>query len=545
MAKIKFTSADFFCWGWWFSEWFRQKGIKVVFWLDMWVPAIETHKLNHPEAEHRLGNILELDTPEKINDIVPDTDVLTGSPPCVSFSSSNKSWKADKSLWIQLIEAYLRIVLVKKKNWKLKYWIMENVSNSSEFVKDEYTAKELGLPKEYWVLKIPVWEHMLASDYGAPQNRKRYVCWDFIIPKKTHKGKEILIENVLSELWEPFTWKKKEKIKDAVYWFEIDSKDLTDHYYDTRISEHDWKKARRLKEDHWFMWKMDFPERLNRTSRTVMATQSASTREAIIFWADKDKNGNYKSYRLPTIREIACFMWFPINYLFQWTNEWNKYRLVWNAVCPPMSWALAWAILEKEEIKNKNYYPLDNNLKDLTCNLNSSKKKIPKKDPFRKIDSKFQQHIPYIKTLSFRVDLTNRKTLDFNKGIDWRVELHHWTWKSMKVEIDLNDELILAISKHIKLNDVNKGIQKIIDKWVNSSHLLQERYCNINEDSWLLKPEELLLEIRKLIDKSLPEDKYKDCLIKNDFLQVIERNEVPLRQIVWFYILKKIIEKLD
>jgi len=34
----------------------------------------------------------------------------------------------------------------------------------------------------------------------------------------------------------------------------------------------------------------------------------------------------------------------------------------------------------------------------------------------------------------------------------------------MKVEIDLNDELILAISKHIKLNDVNKGIQKIIDK---------------------------------------------------------------------------------
>jgi DNA (cytosine-5)-methyltransferase 1 len=31
------------------------------------------------------------------------------------------------------------------------------------------------------------------------------------------------------------------------------------------------------------MGKMDFPERVNRTSRTVMATQSASTREAIIF----------------------------------------------------------------------------------------------------------------------------------------------------------------------------------------------------------------------------------------------------------------------
>lgn len=543
MTKTKLTTADFFCWAWWFSEWFRQKGIDVVFGLDMWAPAIATHKLNHPKAEHFHWNILEIDTPEKINDLVPDTDILTWSPPCVSFSSSNKSWKADKWLWIQLIEAYLRIVLVKKKNWKLKYWLMENVSNSSAFVQDKYTAEELWLPKEYWVLEIPVWEHLLASDYGAPQNRKRYVCWDFPLPKKTHEWKEVLIENVLWELWSSFFWDKKETIKDPVYWFKIDSSELTDHFYDTRVSEHDWKKARRLKEDHWFMWKMDFPERLNRTSRTVMATQSASTREAIIFWAEKDNNWNYKSYRLPTIREIACFMWFPINYLFQWTNEWNKYRLVWNAVCPPMSWALAWAILEKEGMKVK-YHKLKNNPNDLICNLNSSKNKIPKKEPLRKIDSKFQQHIPYLKNLSFRVDLTNRKTVDFNKGIDWKVELHHGTWKSMKVETEVTDKLISTISEHIKINKLDKDIENIQSKWLESSYLLQERYCNINEDKSLIKPETLLEEIRNLVDKHLPECDYKEFLIKNDFLQLIYRWEVPLRQIVWFYVLSKIIKEL-
>lgn len=130
--KNRLTSVDFFCWAGWFSEWFRQKWIDIIFWLDLWKPAIDTHKLNHPNARHYHGNILELDTPEKINEIIPDSDIITWSPPCVSFSNSNKSWKADKSLWIQLIEAYLRIILVKKKNWKLKYWLMENVSNSSK-----------------------------------------------------------------------------------------------------------------------------------------------------------------------------------------------------------------------------------------------------------------------------------------------------------------------------------------------------------------------------------------------------------------------------
>ena len=544
MKKNNLTTADFFCWAWGFSEWFRQKWIKVIFGLDMWKPAIETHTLNHPEAEHFHWNILEIDTPEKINKIVPDTDILTGSPPCVSFSSSNKSWKADKWLWIQLIEAYLRIVLVKKKNWKLKYWLMENVSNSSAFVKDKYTAEELWLPKEYWILEIPVWEHLLASDYGAPQNRKRYVCWDFPLPEKTHEWKEVLIEKVLWELWNSFFWEKKEKIKDPVYWFKIDSSELTDHYYDTRVSDHDWKKARRLKEDHGFMWKMDFPERVNRTSRTVMATQSASTREAILFWAEKNNWGDYKSYRLPTIREIACFMWFPINYQFHWTNEWNKYRLVWNAVCPPMSWALAGAILEKEWLKNQ-YNKLDINLPEWFTNLNSSKKKVLKKEPLRKIDSKFLQHIPYLKNLSFRVDLTNRKTLDFNNDILWKVELHHWTWKSMKVETEITDKLISTIWEYVNLKKLDKDIEKIQSKWLINSKLLQERYCNINEDKSLLKPEELLQEVRDLVDKYLPECEYKDCLIKNDFFQVIDRGEVPLRQTVWFYILNKIIKELD
>ena len=101
----KITVADFFCGAGGFSEGFRQEGFDVVFALDNWKPAIDTHELNHPECKSSLTDILTLDTPKKIDEAIPDVDVIIGSPPCVSFSGSNKAGKADKSLGIQLIEA--------------------------------------------------------------------------------------------------------------------------------------------------------------------------------------------------------------------------------------------------------------------------------------------------------------------------------------------------------------------------------------------------------------------------------------------------------
>jgi hypothetical protein len=68
---------------------------------------------------------------------------------------------------------------------------------------------------------------------------------------------------------------------------------------------------------------------------------------------------------------------------------------------------------------------LENSSEKLIFNLNSNKKKEFKKEPVRKINAKFSQHIPYLKTLSFRVELTNKKTTDFNEDIVWDVELHH------------------------------------------------------------------------------------------------------------------------
>lgn len=112
------TVADFFCGAGGFSEGFYQAGFNVVFALDNWAPAIQTHDLNHAKCKTLQLDILELDTTEKIDKKVPDVDIVIGSPPCVSFSNANKSGKADKSLGIKLIEQYLKIVLWKKYKWE-------------------------------------------------------------------------------------------------------------------------------------------------------------------------------------------------------------------------------------------------------------------------------------------------------------------------------------------------------------------------------------------------------------------------------------------
>lgn len=534
----KLTVADFFCGAWWFSEWFRQKWFKIVFWLDNRKPAVETHDLNHPGMKTTFMNVLEIDA-DKIDDIVPDTDIIVWSPPCVSFSYSNKAGKADKSLWIQLIEQYLRIVLWKKNKGTLKYWIMENVPNSADYVKDEYTWKELWLPWKWPSLKIPQKHILLASDYWAPQNRKRFVCGDYPVPEKTHEWKEVLIKTVMDSLKNPLDSKVSSETIDPIYWFIIPKKQLTDHFYDTTISEHDWKRAKRLKEDHGFMWKMDFPERTNRTCRTVTATQSASTRESIIFWAEKNKEWKWISYRLPTIREISSFMGFPINYQFTWWNESTKYKLVGNAVCPPMSAALAWAILKKEWLKNPKFIKNSDTKAsvDLTWRASNAKKQAPKK-----IDANYSRHIPYLKVANLRVELSN-KTSDFEKWKHkWDSNLHRWSWKSAQSQ-QVKDSIIAE-----KLKE-EKEFQKFINELENtfkkrlfSSKEMQERYCLLS-NSEHFNPDQLLEYIKEMLDKFFPENKFNHILIENK--KIIDgKSNFPIRVLAWLYALNLAVSKL-
>lgn len=531
MPDNRLKVADFFCGGGGFSEGFRQNDLNLVFALDHWQPAIDTHHLNHPNCKTVKMDILTLDTPNKIDECVPDVDVIIGSPPCVSFSGSNMAGKADKTLGIQLMEAYLRIIAWKKSKGTLKYWILENVPNAGNYIKEEYTWKELGLPGKGPNLTIKQMHVFNAADYGAPQGRKRFMCGDFPMPETTCKSPDewLTVREVLDSLRNPFEKKRDGKIIDPNYDFSIDASSLTDHFYDTRVSDFEWKKARRQKEDHGFMGKMSFPENIDRTSRTVMATRSASTRESMIFDA-MDETGKHIGYRLPTIREIASFMSFPITYQFEAGNESSKYRLVGNAVCSKLSSALAKAIIEKEGIKPpKKFIPLPGTMPSLDLTGAKIALKVVKD---KRPDAKFGIHIPYIKIRGFRVELNNKASNFKNGNLKWSCVLHQGSGKNA-LKCSPEECNIDSIARDIpQFEDFKKDVHRIFDDVDMSHSNLQSSYaCSCDTEH--ITPECALEMMKEIVDRYFPNE---DAMVDNsDRMIAIPRNKVPVRIIAGLY----------
>ena len=537
-----YTVSDFFCGGGGFSEGFRQAGMDVIFSLDSWKLATETHDINHNNHKCLHMNILELNTEELIDKYVPDTDIIVGSPPCIAFSNSNKSGKADKTLGIALINQYLKIILYKmtKKDSKLKYWILENVPGSIDYIKNEYTAEELGLDKNLPNLKIPVRDILIASDYGAPQGRKRAILGNYILPKKTHKNNPVKINVIQNELGSPLNNNKTEFIDPLFKNIKLNKKQLTDHFYNTDIPSDMWKKAKRLKTDHGYMGKMEFPDSTNRLCRTIMATESYSTREAIIFKKEDTEN----EYRGPTIREISSLMGFPIDYQFKGSHN-NKHKQIGNAVCVQLSKALADAIIDNDKIDRKKIEIRYN--EDKIDNLNNLKtgilsNHIPKP---KKINSKFHIHVPNIKIAQLRVELDNTESDFKEEKFIWKSYLHKGSGKNA-IKLQFPNEKLVELLDNPIFDKFKKTICKIFKNIYNNT-IFQKQNCNIKIDEIdkkHLAPYEALELIQDNINKLINDEKIQ-CSELDTLLKYKKPNDYPLKVLYSLYAVNLIQELLE
>jgi DNA (cytosine-5)-methyltransferase 1 len=498
VKKYKWTVADFFCGAGGFSEGFNQAGFNVVFSLDNWKPAVDTHDINHPNCDCRHMNILDIDT---IDDIIPDTDIIVGSPPCVSFSNSNNSGKADKTLGKQLIHQFLKIVLHKKSkpNSKLKYWIMENVPNSIDYIKDKYTAEELGLDPKLPDLEIPIKHILTASDYGSPQGRKRAIVGDYIIPEKTHIGTEIKVKDICEMLGPPLN-NVKETISDILFNIVVSKNELTDHFYDTTIPIELWSKAKRLKVDHGFMGKMQFPDSLDRISRTIMATESYCSREAIIF----PMENCHDVYRAPTIREIASLMGFPINYQFKGNHN-VKHKQIGNAVCVQLSHALGKAMYLANGITIKKIQ--QRKIVKLPCEQVNSLFNDYLEKPKRP-NSKYARHIPYLKLNQLRVELDNSNSpLKDTKSIEtmnmvWKCYIHKGSG-SNALKNELSNTVLVDYLDNSIIEGLNIELEMAFNGKLYDSNLFQIKNCRIPDERDHLSPDEVLDIIKSLMDETI------------------------------------------
>lgn len=527
---------DFFCGAGGFSEGFHQAGFEIIKAFDIWEPAIKTHNKNHPSKTPiaTYGNVLDISRldDEDFEQVVPDSEIIIGSPPCVAFSSSNKSGKADKTLGISLVKAYLRIVARKKfkNDGILKYWILENVKNIEKYIQESYTMSDLDLPGNQ-ILKVKnesagVYKMQF---YEVPSTRKRYICGEFPSPDISLSEETfITLQDVTNSLGFPFE-RKYEMIKDINFGIKLPGELVTDHHYVKEVAEFEWKKAKRQKQDKGYMGKMSFPENINKPARTIMATMSGSSRESFILPLKNER------YRYPSIREVATIMSFPIDYRFYGDSDSVKYKLVGNAVPPKFSYALACAINRDNCLKN-DLSPKKKEFKenDDFINLNGRKYEL-KTEKEKKEKAKFKYHIPYMKLKTYRTELLNSFN---NNQVKWRVEIHKSQGKNAELYSNLNVHI-----DFIKIGDYKK-IDCFVDRMTEEIVSHENLQINYRKTSLqrvqdkVLGPYELLSKTKELLFKEF--NNYNDDI----FVKEIEK-ELPQKILLSYYILEKIVSSLN
>jgi len=538
---MSLTVIDFFCGGGGFSEGFRQAGFNVIWAVDLWQTAVDTHNENHPECNAIKDNVIRISNlpDEEFHKLVPDSDVIIGSPPCTAFSNSNKSGKGDKAKGIELIEAYLRIVFRKKfkKGSILKYWILENVPKVNNYIKDCYSAADLNL-KGKLSLKVKGEGAGIynAVYYGVPSARKRFFCGDFPIPMKIFKkDSELIPLKAITEALGAPKHKLTEEITDPIWRYKIKGIDLSDHHYIQELAEFEWQTAKRLKQDKGYMGKMSFPENRDKPARTIMATMSFSARESFIL-----ANGVNK-YRAPTIREVASFMSFPIDYRFYGNSFGTKYKLVGNAVPPKMAYAFAKAIMKAEGLKTqRSYYHIKHKGELDFVNLDLNEFNINVDKP-KKVSSKFKYHIPYFIFDAFRVELTNYRS-DFKKEkIKWEAEIHYSQGPRAKIFTPLLNQIDLTLEEKKQLDEF---LRRFKGK-ESSAKKFQEVFCKTSTDrkaNALLGPFELLGMINEYLTGSFVYNKSEEKIsLKCDDSTIIK---LPRKIAIGYYILYKSLSTL-
>jgi DNA (cytosine-5)-methyltransferase 1 len=561
MKKLRVI--DFFCGAGGFSEGFRQMGYEIIYGFDHWKPAVETFNHNF-NLNCEVKNILDFKSSIVEIESLPNTEIIIGSPPCVSFSSSNKSGNADKSLGVELTETFLRIVAVKKHqpNSILKAWFMENVVNSKRYLQTAYTFKDLGLTE--WANKnrisplkiaIDLYENSAiinSADYGSFQARKRVISGEIIkkgkliLPKSSHsedgldgKKKYMTIAKMKQNFPHPFTKLSDNIINDPHYQIKISQSQLTDHFYDTGIYKVEWKFSKYWKINHPFMGKMSFPENENKPSRTITATKIANSRESIIYKTEINRLGDGE-YRLPTVREAAIIMGFPITYQFIGAEN-NKWRLVGNAVCCSVSRAFAKVVLDEHRYSIPNSLVLKNKPKiDGIVNLNTYKIKSLNKPPIKNQGSRFRRHA--IKDGNLTVTLSNYDIENNPKLAEgkWFTSIQYGTGKGFPIQ-KVNDKYYKNLEEIINEYKGGKEFLKYINNGfsekIGNANELQKLYELQTSNTKHTEPTELVDLVQEIID----ELKIENVEIEQKKLIVFKHKEkVPVKQFFALYAINKI-----
>ncbi|OUS97423.1 DNA cytosine methyltransferase [Rhodococcus sp. NCIMB 12038] len=163
-------ATDLFSGGGGSSKGLTQAGIRVRVAANHWDVAVATHEANHPDTEHRLANLSEVDWRT-----FPRTNILWGSPSCVWHARSGGRKKPTAAAELRgndpgsVDRATAFAIIAATEVHEYDAVIVENVPEFMDWALYPWWLdgmRALGYVEQVVILN--------AIDFGMPQHRVRY-----------------------------------------------------------------------------------------------------------------------------------------------------------------------------------------------------------------------------------------------------------------------------------------------------------------------------------------------------------------------------------
>lgn len=307
---------------------FEQAGFNVV-WANEFEPHCRaTYIRNHPNTKFVLGDVCKIDP-----NSIPDCDGFIGGPPCQSWSVGGKQKGLDDERG-QLFLKYIELIKAKQP----KFFVIENVKGMlddkfKDVFEDFFTRLDNAGYDVQWVL-------LDAVNFCIPQNRQRvfFVGFrkelnvKFTFPNPTCE-EPVTLENTIGDITEKpnfYSGRKDENI--------VEHKCPNHDVLTSKFGSFYYRGNRRR---GW-----------QQPSFTINATADFAplhpSSPKMMYFGHENWNfqkDKLSEYRRLSVRECARIQTFPDNFIFEYDNIKDAYKMIGNAVPPRLGNVIAKAIL--------------------------------------------------------------------------------------------------------------------------------------------------------------------------------------------------------
>lgn len=305
---------------------FEQEGHYQVIWAnDTYKNARETYKRNFPNIAVDRRDLRSIPVED-----IPDCDGIVGGPPCQPFSTFGARRGAADPRGTLAFE-FVRVVDAKRP----RFFVLENVAAlaSHKRYQDVYSTllhafKHIGYKIHQDIL--------LGTDYGIAQSRKRL----FLVGiRNDHSGKYNTPPSIRSN--------KKLTMRNAIGDLACSAQPTKGYQtQNPRINAHEYVPLSVNPLTPWFIRSQRVRD-WNKPSFSVVSTVASMplhpSSPKLIQQGKKDYRlgSPISSYRRMTARECARLQGFPDEYTFEYTSISPVYKMIGNAVPPPLAKAVA------------------------------------------------------------------------------------------------------------------------------------------------------------------------------------------------------------